>query len=37
MGVDVEGVLYAADPNDRVIKKYINGKFEVFLRRPCWK
>ena len=30
VGVDVEGVLYAADPNDRVIKKYINGKFEVF-------
>lgn len=30
VAVDASGVLYAADPNDRVIKKYINGRFEVF-------
>lgn len=30
VAVDAEGTLYAADPNDRVVKKYINGEFKVF-------
>ncbi len=30
MAVDAEGTLYTADPNDRVVRKYINGEFKVF-------
>jgi hypothetical protein len=30
LGVDAQGSVYAADPNDRVIRKYVNGALELF-------
>ena len=30
MAVDTVGNLYTADPNDRVIRKYVNGEFAIF-------
>ena len=30
MAVDKQGVLYVADPNDKVIRKYVNGVLELF-------
>ena len=30
LAVDAQGTIYAADPNDRVIRKYINGELALF-------
>ncbi len=30
LAVDTQGIIYAADPNDRVIRKYINGELRLF-------